>query len=493
MTSGYRRFVERAARFPQGAVPSDLLYRILGLLFDEDDAALLARLPLRPFTAVSAARAWKESPSEAERRLECFAGRGLLLDGEHRGRRVYVLPPPMTGFFEFSLMRVRGDLDQPLLARLLHQYINVEDEFVLALFGTETPMARALVCEPALARAGLPKGARADGPGSDCLEGDGRTAESETVDGTLQVLDHELATEIVRRADRVAVGLCFCRHKMAHAGNACDAPQEICLSLDFAADSLARHGHARLVEPAEAAALIEQAWDLGLVQVAENVRRHPKFICNCCSCCCDFLLAARRFTLLHPVASSGFLPVVDPARCTACGRCVAACPVAAVEITAGRWAADDGRTTAALQADAQSAAGAGRLPGVGGGAAAGMREDSGDLAGAPVSSQVAVISERCLGCGLCVRACPSSALRLQRSPEQVVTPVSTAHRIVVQAIERGTLPDLVFDQREVAAHRALAAVLGAVLRLPPLQQALASRQLKSRYLERLLDRPRWRY
>ncbi len=74
-----------------------------------------------------------------------------------------------------------------------------------------------------------------------------------------------------------------------------------------------------------------------------------------------------------------------------------------------------------------------------------------------------------------------------------MTPVSTAHRIVVQAIERGTLPDLVFDQREVAAHRALAAVLGAVLRLPPLQQALASRQLKSRYLERLLDRPRWRY
>jgi len=38
------------------------------------------------------------------------------------------------------------------------------------------------------------------------------------------------------------------------------------------------------------------------------------------------------------------------------------------------------------------------------------------------------------------------------------------------------------------SHRAMAAVLGVVLRLPPLKQALASRQLKSRYLAALLAR-----
>jgi len=38
------------------------------------------------------------------------------------------------------------------------------------------------------------------------------------------------------------------------------------------------------------------------------------------------------------------------------------------------------------------------------------------------------------------------------------------------------------------SHRALAALLGVILKLPPLKQALASEQLQSRYLEALLRR-----
>jgi hypothetical protein len=34
----------------------------------------------------------------------------------------------------------------------------------------------------------------------------------------------------------------------------------------------------------------------------------------------------------------------------------------------------------------------------------------------------------------------------------------------------------------------MAAILGVILKLPPLKQAMASRQMKSRYLERLLSR-----
>ena len=47
---------------------------------------------------------------------------------------IYTLPPPMAGFFEFSLMRVRGDIDQKLLSELYFQYLNVEEEFVRDLF-----------------------------------------------------------------------------------------------------------------------------------------------------------------------------------------------------------------------------------------------------------------------------------------------------------------------------------------------------------------------
>jgi hypothetical protein len=54
------------------------------------------------------------------------------------------------------------------------------------------------------------------------------------------------------------------------------------------------------------------------------------------------------------------------------------------------------------------------------------------------------------------------------------------------AIERGKLQHLIFDNRALWSHRAMAAVLGVILRLPPLAQSLASRQVKSRYLEYLL-------
>jgi hypothetical protein len=56
------------------------------------------------------------------------------------------------------------------------------------------------------------------------------------------------------------------------------------------------------------------------------------------------------------------------------------------------------------------------------------------------------------------------------------------------AIERGKLQELVFDNQAHVVHRAMAAILGVILKLPPLKQAMASRQMKSRYLEKLLLR-----
>ena len=57
----------------------------------------------------------------------------------------------MAGFFEFSMMRVRDDVDQKLLAELYHQYITVEDDFIVRLFTHgETQLGRVFVNERAL-------------------------------------------------------------------------------------------------------------------------------------------------------------------------------------------------------------------------------------------------------------------------------------------------------------------------------------------------------
>jgi hypothetical protein len=47
---------------------------------------------------------------------------------------------------------------------------------------------------------------------------------------------------------------------------------------------------------------------------------------------------------------------------------------------------------------------------------------------------------------------------------------------------------LIFDNAALSSHRAMAAILGVILKMPPIKQAMASRQMKSRYLEALISR-----
>ena len=60
------------------------------------------------------------------------------------------------------------------------------------------------------------------------------------------------------------------------------------------------------------------------------------------------------------------------------------------------------------------------------------------------------------------------------------------HRVVLMAIERGKLQHLLFDNRVLWNHRALAAVFGVIFKLPPLTQILANEQVRSRYLTTLI-------
>jgi len=61
---------------------------------------------------------------------------------------------------------------------------------------------------------------------------------------------------------------------------------------------------------------------------------------------------------------------------------------------------------------------------------------------------------------------------------------------VLMAIERGKLQNLIFDNRVLWSHRALAALLGSILKLSPVKQLLASQQMKSIYLESIIKRIR---
>ena len=72
--SAYDRLTDRLNRYPQGAPPSDLLFRILKMLFKEKEAELVALLPIKPFNVKDAARIWKMDPKSARKVLDKLAG-----------------------------------------------------------------------------------------------------------------------------------------------------------------------------------------------------------------------------------------------------------------------------------------------------------------------------------------------------------------------------------------------------------------------------------
>ena len=418
LKSGYTELVDRLNRFPQGAPPSESLYKILAILFSEREAEVVSQLPIKPFTAAKAARILKMDVGETRKILDELASRAILVDTERDGETTYILPPPMAGFFEFSMMRMRGDIDQKLLGELFYQYLNVEEDFIRNLFVRgETQLGRTFVHEPVLSN-----------------------------ENALHVLDYERASEVIQSASHRGVGVCYCRHKMMHVGRDCDAPKDICMTFNGSAAALTRHGYAREVDVSEGMDLLQQAYENNLVQFGENVRQGVNFICNCCGCCCEAMIAARKFGMLNPVHTTNFVPAVDEEQCNGCGKCVIACPVEAMSLVS----TNDGRD--------------------------------------PKSRKAKVDEDVCLGCGVCVRTCSRGSLSLKSRAERVITPLNSLHRVVVMAIERGDLQDLMFDNRVLWNHRALAAVFGVVLKLPPIKQAMASQQVKSRYLEYLITR-----
>ena len=416
--SGYAQLADRLNKFPQGAPPSETLFRILSMLFSEKEAQLVSLLPIKPFNAATASRAWKMDLASTRKMLDLLASRAILVDVDRHGEPQYSLPPPMAGFFEFSMMRLRTDVDQKVLGELFYQYLNVEEDFIKALFTQgETQLGRTFVQEPAL-----------------------------SAENALHVLDYERATEVIRNASHRGVGMCYCRHKMEHLGRNCDAPMDICMTFNESAESLTKHGYARAVDVSEGLDLLQQAWEHNLVQFGENVRERVNFICNCCGCCCEAMIASRKYAILNPVHTTNFLPVVDTENCTGCGKCADACPVEAMTLVSANDPHKPKRKMARLN------------------------------------------EEICLGCAVCVRTCTPKSITLKSRPKRVITPLNGAHKAVVMAIERGKLQNLIFDNQVLMSHRALAALLGVILKLPPVKQAMASKQIKSRYLETLISK-----
>ena len=414
-SKSYRNLQNRLDQAPQGAPPSGALSRILEILFTREEAELVSVLPINAFTLAEAAKLWRKSEGEARMILDTLADKGILFDLAVGEIQAYVMTPTMAGFFEFSLMRLDGRFDKEVLSELYYQYVNTEPDFIRSVFAIEPSILRIFVQEDTI-------------------------SENDRV----VVLDYERATHIIDTATRITVGICYCRHKMQHLGKACQNPQEVCLTFNTAAESLAKHKIAREIGQKEAHRIIEECMELGLVQLGDNVQEGVNWICNCCSCCCDGLLSYRKLGYNTRITTN-YISGQGRGECKECGSCVERCPVDAISL--------------------------------------GEDKDG--------SEYVRVDADRCIGCGVCVRFCPTGSRVMERRKETMFVPRDSFERIVLSAITTGKLQNLLLDNRTLWREDVLRRLLKIILSPQPSRRLLAQRQVRSRFMEALIRTQRY--
>jgi Pyruvate/2-oxoacid:ferredoxin oxidoreductase delta subunit len=138
------------------------------------------------------------------------------------------------------------------------------------------------------------------------------------------VYDLSEAKAILGKARRIVVGDCPCR--VEHHN--CDAPLDVCLSLDEQADiSLSNGGNNREVTLDEALTILKRSHEAGLVHMAYVAKGadKPKILCSCCGCCCNTLGPMIKKGTFDLILSSKLVAEDDAEKCIACGVCVDRC------------------------------------------------------------------------------------------------------------------------------------------------------------------------
>jgi len=67
-----------------------------------------------------------------------------------------------------------------------------------------------------------------------------------------------------------------------------------------------------------------------------------------------------------------------------------------------------------------------------------------------------------------------------------ITPETTMKRMLMFAIDQGKLQNILMDDVDSIGMKAANQLLGAILKLPPAKQILANKQIKSRFVDKII-------
>jgi len=326
-------------------------FALIEELFTPEEAELAAKMPLSPIPAETFAREIAGGdPKEVESLLETMANKGLVFTYEKGDVRYYDLMVLLPGIFEMQFLKGEVNDRARKLAHLFEDYFNK-----LSLPSTSGP-----------------KGAAAAPTGIAIFPFARVITVEEEIPASVEIHPYDRVSGYIKKADHIAVGICYCRHHGELVGRPCDKPKDVCMAFGPGAKFVIERGFARAIPKEEAFQVLDRAEKAGLIHCSSNTGKYIDFICNCCDCHCGIIQSIKNAAFPSLGANSSFIMSVIEEECMGCGDCVDRCQMDALTM-------------------------------------------EGDL--------VIRDAERCIGCGLCISVCPTEALRLELREGAPVPPL----------------------------------------------------------------------
>ncbi len=350
-TKLYEKLAEKMDRgVVMGAPKSQDLMGILKIMFPVDDAIIALRLPMENKTLLELKELFPEEADSLEEIMDRMVKNGTVFTSQRPGmERKYRLLPSVVGWAETPYW---GGKDTEKARKLSPLWLNYREGVYGEELAREIPAMRAIPI-------------------------------SQNVKDSREILPFDALKPLVEKQSFLSVGHCGCRQMKKYTGEGCDHSLENCLHFGSMGRYMVEQDMAREITVEETLQILKEANEEGLVHATDNIDGHMGTICNCCGCCCLFILT-RKNRGLNAISGSSFVASVDMDECIGCGTCEERCPMDAI----------------------------------------GVNEED-----------VAEVNEDlCLGCGVCVPSCATEAVILEQRAE--INPPPKINEFMAKRVKR---------------------------------------------------------